>query len=60
MNVFIVKSGFARDFDVRWVNLKAFKNLDDAEAFADEVEKQIPVEDLDEVEFVEIDTLTLE
>jgi hypothetical protein len=60
MNVFIVKSGFVNDFDVRWLNLKAFKNYDDAKAFADEVEKQIPVEDLDVVEFVEIDTLTLE
>ena len=60
MNVFIVKSGFVNDFDVRWLNLRAFKNLDDAEAFAAEVEKQIPVEDLDIVEFVEIDTLTLE
>ena len=60
MNVFIVKSGFVNDFDVRWLNLRAFKNLDDAVAFAAEVEKQIPVEDLDIVEFVEIDTLTLE
>ena len=60
MNVFIVKSGFVNDFDVRWLNLRAFKNLDDAKAFAAEVEKQIPVEDLDIVEFVEIDTLTLE
>lgn len=60
MNVFIVKSGFVNDFDVRWLNLRAFKNLDDAKAFAAEVEKQIPVEDLDMTEFVEIDTLTLE
>ena len=60
MNVFIVKSGFVNDFDVRWLNLRAFKNLDDAKAFAAEVEKQIPVEDLDMNEFVEIDTLTLE
>ena len=60
MNVFIVKSGFVNDFDVRWLNLRAFKNLDDAKAFAAEVEKQIPVEDLDMIEFVEIDTLTLE
>jgi hypothetical protein len=60
MNVFIVKSGFVNDFDVRWLNLKAFKNYDDAKAFVDEVEKQIPAADLDVVEFVEIDTLTLE
>ena len=60
MNVFIVKSGIVNDFDVRWLNLRAFKNLDDAKAFAAEVEKQIPVEDLDMNEFVEIDTLTLE
>lgn len=60
MNVFIVKSGFVNDFDVRWLNLRAFKNLDDAKAFAAEVEKQIPAEDLDMNEFVEIDTLTLE
>ena len=60
MNVFIVKSGFVNDFDVRWLNLRAFKNLDDAKAFAAEVEKQIPVKDLDMNEFVEIDTLTLE
>ena len=60
MNVFIVKSGIVNDFDVRWLNLRAFKNLDDAKAFAAEVEKQIPAEDLDMNEFVEIDTLTLE
>ena len=60
MNVFIVKSGFVNDFDIKWVNLKAFKNKDDADDFAAKIEKQIPAEDLDMNEFVEIDILTLE
>jgi hypothetical protein len=60
MNVFIVKSGIVTDFDVRWINLRAFKTLDSAEAFAAETEKQIPAADLDVNEFVEIDILTLE
>jgi len=60
MNVFIVKSGIAEDFDVRWVNIKAFKTMADAEDYAAIIEKQIPAADLDVNEFVEIDTLTLE
>lgn len=60
MNVYIVKSGIVNDFDIQWLNLKAFKTLTDAKVFAKEVEKQILPADLDETEFVHIDELTLE
>lgn len=59
MNVYIVKSGIMNDFDIQWLNLKAFKTLTDAKVFAAEVEKQIHPDNLDETEFVYIDELTL-
>ena len=56
MEVYIVKSGQLVDFvGWQWENLAAFDNNDAAVAFAKSVEKQIPIEALDETESVEIE-----
>ena len=62
MEVYVVKSGQLVDYDSvgwEWENLAVFDNNDAAVAFAKSVEKQIPIEALDETESVEIECLTL-
>ena len=60
MEVYLVKSGQLVDFvGWEWTNLAVFDNNDAAVAFARQVEKQIPVEALDETESVEIEVFTL-
>ena len=60
MEVYLVKSGQLVDFvGWEWTNLAVFDNNDAAVAFAREVEKQIPIEALDETESVEIEVFTL-
>ena len=58
MNIFIVKSYGAFN---GYTNLKAFDCESEAEAYAVEVKKQIPLDSLaNGEEFVEIEELTLE
>ena len=60
MEVYLVKSGHLEDFvGWEWTNLAVFDNNDAAVAFARQVEKQIPIEALDETESVEIEVFTL-
>lgn len=58
-SIYIVKSGIQSFEGVIWLNLKAFTNYDAAKAFATEIEKQIPPDDLHETEFVEIEDMWL-
>lgn len=60
MEVYLVKSGHLEDFvGWEWTNLAVFDNNDAAVSFARQVEKQIPIEALDETESVEIEVFTL-
>jgi hypothetical protein len=60
MEVYVVKSGMLKDFvGWEWQNLAVFDDNDNAVSFAREVEKQIPIEALDETESVEIEVFTL-
>lgn len=58
MNIYIVKSGQLIDFvGWEWVNLKAFRDYDEAREYADKIEEQLKNLDL---EGVEVEELTLE
>ena len=59
MEVYVVKSGMIKEFGWEWQNLAVFDDNDNAVSFAREVEKQIPIEALDETESVEIEVFTM-
>jgi hypothetical protein len=60
MEVYLVKSGRMDSLTGwYWSNLAVFDNNDAAVLFANNVEKQIKPEDLDETESVEIECFTL-
>jgi len=57
--IYVVKSGLQGVDGVYWVNLKAFTDEEEAEGYANKIAKQIPPEDLDEHEFVEVEELSI-
>ena len=60
MEVYLVKSGHFEELTGwDWTNLAVFDNNDAAVAFANNAEKQIKPEDLDETESGEIECFTV-